>query len=146
MSENNLSQIRCVKCNKLLAKNDSNKFEIKCERCGTLNKVIEQMIEQVVITDKEGKILFINKSFEETTGFSMHESIGKKPSELWGGKMQKEFYVDLWDKMKNKKESIKVKMTNTKKTGEPYNLELIVSPILDINGDILFFVGIEVVI
>ena len=36
------------------------------------------------------------------------------------------------------------KMTNKKKSGELYNLELIISPILDTKGDILFFVGIEV--
>ena len=146
MSDNNQPQVRCVKCNKLLAKNSDGHFEIKCERCGTLNKALELMIEQVVITDPEGKILFINKAFENITGFTLHESIGKKPSELWGGHMPKEFYADLWDKMKNKKGSIKVKMTNQKKSGESYELELIVSPILDTKGDILFFVGIEVVV
>ena len=146
MSSDHIAQVRCVKCNKLLAKNTSDEFEIKCERCGTLNRVFEQMVEQVVITDSKGKILFINKSFEKITGFTIHESIGKRPSELWGGNMTRKFYADLWKKIEGKKESIKVKMTNKRKSGEPYNLELIVSPILDTGGKILFFVGIEVVV
>lgn len=146
MSDNNPSHLRCVKCNKLLAKNNRDKLEIKCERCGTLNRVFEQMIEQVVITDPEGKILFINKAFEKTTGYTMGESIGKRPSELWGGNMPRKFYSDLWKKMKSKKGSITVRMINKKKSGETYDLELIVSPILDTKGNILFFVGIEVVV
>jgi len=32
-----LKEVRCKKCNKLLAKADG-KVEIKCPRCGTLNK------------------------------------------------------------------------------------------------------------
>lgn len=81
------SQIRCIKCDRLLAKNNEDKFEIKCERCGTLNKVFERMIEQVIITDADGKILFLNKSLEKTTGYGLGESVGKVASQLWGGNM-----------------------------------------------------------
>lgn len=46
----------------------------------------------------------------------------------------------------DKKESVKMLVTNRRKTGELYNVELIVSPILDTNGAVMFFVGIEIVI
>jgi PAS domain S-box-containing protein len=140
-------KIRCLKCGKLLAKNKGAiGAEIKCVRCGTLNRILEGMIEQVIITDKRGIILFVNKAVEIATGYSADESIGKKPSELWGGCMPREFYADMWKKMLEKKESIKLKMTNKKKSGEPYDIELLVSPISDTTGEVIFFVGIEVVV
>ncbi len=145
--QNSASAIRCVKCGKMLAKNHGViGAEIKCLRCGTLNRIFEQMIEQVIITDKNGIILFINKAVEMATGYSAHEAIGKKPSELWGGHMPKEFYADMWKTMLEKKEPIKLKMTNKKKSGELYDVELLVSPIVDTTGDIIFFAGIEIVL
>ncbi len=140
-------KIRCSNCKKVLAKPDALfGVEIKCARCGTLNRVFEQMIEQVIITDPRGIILFINKAVEVATGYSAHEAIGKKPSQLWGGHMPKEFYTDMWDKILEKKESIKSRMTNKTKTGELYEVELLVSPILDTSGSVLFFVGIEILV
>jgi PAS domain S-box-containing protein len=136
-----------MKCGKLLAKdNGTHGAEIKCLRCGTLNRVLEGMIEQVIITNREGRILFINRAVEVVTGYSAHEVIGKKPSELWGGHMSKQFYAEMWDDMLKKKESAKLKLTNKKKTGESYDVELLVSPVSDTNGEIIFFVGIEIVI
>ncbi len=147
MQQNSLSAIRCIKCGKMLAKNNGvTGAEIKCLRCGTLNRILEGMIEQVIITDKRGIILFVNKAVEIATGYSAHEAIGKKPSELWGGHMPREFYVDMWKNMLEKKESIKLKMTNKKKSGEFYDIELLVSPISDTTGEIIFFVGIEVMV
>lgn len=148
LSQKKISEaIHCIKCGKTLAKKDDvTGAEIKCSRCGTLNRILENMIEQVIITNHEGKILFVNKAVEVTTGYSAHEAIGKKPSELWGGNMSQMFYSDMWKKMLETKESIKLKMTNKKKSGEPYDIELLVSPILDTTGAILFFVGIEIVV
>ncbi len=144
---NTVEEIRCFSCGKMLAKPiDFFGMEIKCLRCGNLNRIFEKMVEQVVITDKNGFILFINKAAEETTGYNAHEAIGKKPSDLWGGHMSKNFYVDMWNKVKNKKESVRFKIINKKKNGDNYNVELLVSPIFDTNGDILFFVGIEIVV
>ncbi len=148
-SEENVTggQFRCIKCGKMIAKSGS--FlgaEIKCLRCGTLNRVFEKMIEQVIITDNNGLILFINKAVEIATGYTMHEAIGKKPSQLWGGHMSKEFYADMWAEMVKNKKPIKLKMTNVSKNGETYEVELLISPILDTSGETMFFVGIEIVV
>jgi len=145
--QNILKSIRCMKCGKMLAKNTSIfGIEVKCLRCGTLNLVLEKMIEQVIITNCEGVILFINKAVEIATGFSLHEVIGKKPSDLWGGHMSKKFYVDMWDKILKKKESVKIKITNKDKFKKAYDVELLISPIFDTSGKIIFFVGIETMV
>lgn len=139
--------IRCLKCGKMLAKNRGILgAEIKCLRCGTLNRILENMIEQVIITNKEGKILFVNKAVEVATGYLSHEVIGKRPSELWGGHMSRGFYADMWKSILKKRGSVKLNMINKNKSGELYNVELLVSPIMDTSGDILFFVGVEIVV
>lgn len=146
INKQNNKEIRCKKCDKLVAKITSpNHYEIKCTRCGTLNLVFEEMPEQVIITDGEGKIVYINKTVESVTGYSIQESIGKKPSELWGGSMDSAFYAQMWKQMLSDKKSINFSMTNKRKTGEMYNVDLIVSPIVDNTGKIIYFVGIEMI-
>lgn len=145
--EDDDQKIKCMKCGKVIAKhNGIFGAEIKCLRCGTLNCIFEHMVEQVIITNREGIIVFINKAVETATGYTAYEAIGKKPSELWGNCMSTEFYEDLWIKMLEKKDFGTVRITNRKKTGEFYNVELSVSPISHTNGEIIFFVGIEVVV
>lgn len=138
-------EIRCMKCGKLIAKTMAHgHFEVKCPRCGTLNAVFEQMIEQVIVTDPEGKILYINKAAELATGYGSAEAIGKRPSDLWGGEMPGEFYAEMWRTIKDEKKSFQAGMVNKHKNGTLYDLELIISPILDTDGNVMFYVGIEV--
>lgn len=147
MSHNDHSQVRCTNCTKLLA-NKLNKagLEIKCLRCAVINRIPSDAADQVVITDKNGVILFVNDSVERITGYSEKESLGKKISELWGGHMSKEFYEFMWHSITNESKQVKFNVMNKKKTGESYQVELIVTPIRDPNGEIIFFVGIESVL
>ena len=140
-------EVRCMKCDKLLAKNDSlgRIFEVKCIRCGTLNSIFEKMNDQVVITDQQGIILYTNDAIESVTGYSQKEVIGKTPS-LWGGQMPKLFYEKMWDTIKNKKESITVRLKNKRKDGTLYNAELRISPVFNAEGEPQFYIGIETVI
>jgi PAS domain S-box-containing protein len=121
-------------------------LEIKCLRCGALNNILEKMTEQVIITDKNGIILFINRATEIVTGFSVHEAVGKKPSQLWGGHMSKDFYIDMWKDISNNKKPTKLKISNINKNNEKYDIELLISPVLDTRGEIIFFIGIEIVV
>ncbi len=140
-------EIRCTKCNKLLAKNHEHDglFEVKCSRCGTLNSVFEKMQEQVVITDPEGTILYTNELVENITGFKPQEIIGARPS-LWGKQMPHDFYKQMWDVIKVEKKSIKVIVKNKRKDGSTYYANLRISPVLDVDGEVRFYVGIETVI
>jgi PAS domain S-box-containing protein len=137
-------EFRCTQCGKLLARNpkDKNGYEIKCNRCGNLNLMFEEMNEQVVVTDPNGIILYANGITEKLSGYSRQEIIGSNPS-LWGGQMPKEFYEKMWHALKVDKRSVRVMVRNKKKTGEPYDAVLSISPILDASGEIALFVGTE---
>jgi PAS domain S-box-containing protein len=135
---------RCTKCGKMLAKNSKSDslYEIKCSRCGNLNIMFEEMLEQVVVTDPNGFILYANGITEQLSGYTRAEIIGNRPS-LWGGQMPKEFYVTMWKTIKEEKKSVRLNVRNKKKTGEFYDAVLSISPILDAVGEIALFVGIE---
>jgi PAS domain S-box-containing protein len=140
------AELRCTSCKKLLAvQKGGSDCEVKCTRCGALNIIVEHIHEQIIITDKEGIILFVNPETEAVTGYSASEIIGKKPS-LWGGNMSKKFSQELWRTIKDEKAMIRVHVRNRRKSGLLYDAELHITPVLDAEGEIRFFVGVESVI
>lgn len=139
------TEFRCKKCDKLLALADAHNIEIKCTRCGTFNSILEKMDEQVVITDPNGIILFTNSALERITGYTLKEVVGKNPS-IWGGQMSKDFYQAMWHTIKVEKQSVRVRLKNVRKDGTEYVADLRISPVLDINGEVKFFVGIETLV
>lgn len=142
-SKDELVEFRCEKCGKLLLKHaHGGDFEIKCNRCGTLNRMFEEMSEQVIITDAHGVILFVNKEVERITGYGVDEVIGKTPA-VWGGQMSPEFYQKLWKTILEEKKGIQVKVTNRHKDRHLYNVLLRISPVIDLQGEVKFFVGFE---
>ena len=110
-----------------------------------LNKfqlAVENSFEHVIITDPEGIILYVNKAAEKNTGYLRGEIIGQKPS-LWGRQMNKEFYESLWRTIKLEKKPFSGELRNRRKNGDIYEVDLQAFPVLDGNGNIRFFVGIE---
>lgn len=102
----------------------------------------ENISEHIVITDPDGVILYANKSAELLTGYSRSELIGARPS-LWGREMDREFYARMWRRIKIEKKTFRGEMMNRRKNGERYAAEVVVSPLLDGDGRVCYFVGIE---
>lgn len=148
MQENiqKLEGFRCEKCHKLLAVHaGSGSYEIKCGRCGNLNMLLQEMLDQVIVTDPSGKILFVNEQLQKITGYTAEEAIGQRPS-LWGGQMPPEFYKKMWHQISVEKRGIEVSVVNKTKAGKLYNAVLQISPVMDAEGDVMMYVGIERVV
>lgn len=103
---------------------------------------VDNTSDHIVITDKEGRVLYANKAAERMTGFGAEDMRGGTPA-LWGRQMSKDFYEEFWHTIKERKEPFVGKVTNVRKDGERYEAHITVSPVLDEDGSILFFVGIE---
>ncbi len=135
---------RCKECGKLLAKNgDHGHLEIKCPRCDTLNREIESVLGQMIITDPDGRIVHINHITTAVTGYTLDEAIGQRPSDLWGGQMTAEFYVSLWRTIKEEKKPFIGRITNKNKHGDMYDVEMTITPILNTSGEVLFYICVE---
>lgn len=141
---NNINKLQCKVCKKLLALKDTVEasFDIKCHRCGSTTAFNLKTDKQVIITDKNGVILSINKKTEDVTGYSLSEVIGKKPS-IWGKQMPPSFYKNIWSDLLKKK-TVTVNLQNMAKNGALYNVSLHIQPFLDKNNEIKFFLGEEV--
>jgi PAS domain S-box-containing protein len=79
---------------------------------------------------------------ENITGYGRQEVLGKNPS-LWGGQMAKDFYVKMWHTLSVEKKSFAGEIRNKRKNGESYEARSSISPILDDNGNIIYYVGVE---
>ena len=106
---------------------------------------VDDASDHVVITDPEGLILYANKAVETITGFSPAETIGQKAGgpKLWGGLMGATFYEALWRTIKVEKKNFRGEVDNRRKNGELYTALASISPVLDKDNNLLFFVGIE---
>jgi PAS domain S-box-containing protein len=137
---------RCKHCNKLLGVEHliMPALDIKCARCGHLNSILKEYDRQIIITDKNGVIMYVNEPVTVATGYSMDEIMGKTPA-LWGSQMTKEFYQKMWDQIAVQKKAIVTKVTNKHKSGKLYSVIMRISPILDTNGNVEFFIGMETI-
>ncbi len=104
---------------------------------------VQNVSEQVIITDADGIVLYVNPILEEMTGWAVSEALGKKSGSLWGGLMDNSFYDNLWDTIKNKKQTFSGEIKNKKKDGTVYYVWSSISPITNDKGDVMFFVSIE---
>lgn len=96
----------------------------------------------IVITDNDGVVLYANQAAQDMTGYSKEEIIGNNPK-LWGGLMDDAVYKMFWQTIKTDKKMYKGLFTNKRKNGEQYFAQATVSPILDEQGNLVGFVGVE---
>lgn len=120
-----------------------NELESYMEKIKFLKGGFDAINDHVIITDKDANILYANKGAERTTGFSIEEMIGKNPADLWGGNMPKDFYKDMWHKIKDLKQPFVGEVHNKRKDGTDRWQNLHISSVLDESGEIKFFIGIE---
>ncbi|MDO8313373.1 MAG: PAS domain S-box protein, partial [Sideroxyarcus sp.] len=55
--------------------------------------------EAILITDANSNIIRVNRAFEETTGYSAEEVLGKNPRILSSGRQDKAFYAEMWQQL-----------------------------------------------
>ena len=65
-------------------------------------RIFENAVEGMMIADKDGTIIAVNKAFSSITGYGQNEVLGKKPSLLKSGKHDSEFYQQMWQSLQDK--------------------------------------------
>jgi PAS domain S-box-containing protein len=62
----------------------------------TLSRAMEQSPASVMISDRAGNIQYVNPRFEQITGYTSAEVVGKNPRIFKSGTTPAETYADLW--------------------------------------------------
>ncbi len=112
------------------------------EQIRVLSNVVEQSPLSVMITDREGRIEYVNPKFKNLTGYDVTEIRGKNPRFLKSGKHDSHFYADLWKTILNGQEW-HGKICNRRKNGELYWERASISSIHSQSGGITHFVSIR---
>lgn len=119
-----------------------NQLRGQTEELEKFHMAAEESFDHMVITDKDGVVLYANPAVEKITGFKNSEVIGHTPA-LWGKQMGKEFYEKFWHTIKDLKRKFYGEVANKRKDGKRYIAEIGVAPLLDDQGEVKFFVGVE---
>lgn len=105
-------------------------------------EAIEQAGHSVYFTDTDGTIEYVNPTFEEVTGYSTEDAVGKTPRIVNSGVHDADFFADLWETIQAG-EIWTGEVTNEDKSGDRYTVNQTISPITDETGAIERFVAIN---
>ena len=103
-------------------------------------RAVEQTADHIIITDKNGKIEYANKTFEDLTGYTKEDWYGQTPRILKSGKHDLQVYEKLWNVILSGKPHKGITI-NKKKDNSLYYEEKTITPIKDKFGNITHFVS-----
>jgi len=115
--------------------------------CGLLSPelffaIVQQSPLAISITDHKADILYVNPAFETLTGYDRDEVLGENESILSHKQTPVTVYHELWAAIQGKC-AWRGTLVNRRRNGEAYLAELNISPVLNEQGDISFFLGIH---
>ncbi|WP_157385788.1 EAL domain-containing protein [Methylosarcina fibrata] len=95
----------------------------------------------ILITDKNARILRINKSFTEITGYSQEQVEGKTPGILKSGLHDQEFYENFWNQL-IQEGRFEGEMWNRRSNGEIYPQWQTINAVRNDSGEVTHYVSV----
>ena len=111
------------------------------ERLRLTQKVVDETIEGIMITDADNAILEINPAFSMITGYARDEVIGHNPSMMSSGRHDRLFYKELWNEL-NRTGQWAGEIWDRRKNGEVYPKWLSIAAVFDQDGEVSNYVGV----
>lgn len=118
---------------------DRKKTEIELRK---LSKAVEQSPASIAIANLKGNIEYVNKTFEEKTGYKMQEIFGKNLRILKSGHTTDLEYKNLWDTIISGG-TWRGEFLNKKKNGELFWEDALISPVKDKDGKTINYLAVE---
>lgn len=118
---------------------DNNPLDVKHRKFMT---VIEQTSATVVITNTKGDIEYVNPAYEQLTGYSVEEVIGRNPRIVRSGYVEPNTYKNMWHTISSGY-VWSGELCNRKKNGEIYWDFGTVTPIKDSQGIITNYIAVK---
>jgi diguanylate cyclase (GGDEF)-like protein/PAS domain S-box-containing protein len=106
------------------------------------SQLIEKTSDGIMITDKNGVLVYVNNAFTQISGFSSNEAVGVTPGYLLkSGKQDGAFYSYFWESIK-KNGRWKGEVWNKRKNGEVFPESLNITAIVDTSSGEAYYVGV----
>jgi PAS domain S-box-containing protein len=97
----------------------------------------------VVLTDREGCIVWTNHAFHQLCGYSHKQTQGRKPGHLLQGKNTDPATAQALSDAVHSGNYIRTEILNYHKKGHPYWVSVAITPIENDSGDVEGFMAIE---
>jgi PAS domain S-box-containing protein len=115
--------------------------QVEKER-GLLATAIEQAAESVIISARPGTIQYVTPAFEQLSGFTRKEIVGKNFRILKSDRHDESFYKEMWDVISSG-EIWSGHITNRMKDNTLCEFETKISPVRDSSGEVVNFVSVS---
>ena len=124
-------------------KRNEQALERAAEELRMTSLVAEKTDNAVILTNLSAQIIWVNRGFTRITGYPPEEVIGRKPGHFLQGPETDPDTVRLIGEKLARKERVKTNILNYNKNGQPYWINLEITPVLDENGEAFQFVALE---
>ena len=105
-----------------------------------LSGALEQTADTVIITTSDGTIEYVNPAFENITGYSAGEVVGRKPDFLRSGEHKDDFYKTMWNTILDG-DVFHGLFLNRRKDGKLVHEEKTITPMKNAKGEIDHFIA-----
>jgi PAS domain S-box-containing protein len=110
-----------------------------------LTQILDSCVNGVTLSDpdlEDSPIVYANKAFENMCGYPQSEIIGRNCRFLQGSDRDQP-ELDRLRAAIRKGEPIEVTLRNYRKNGELFHNRLVVKPLLDERGNVVYFLGVQ---
>ncbi len=112
------------------------------EELRRLTMAVEQSPSSVIMTDEQGRIVYVNPRFSDISGYTSQEALGQSPNILKSSEHSTAFYQNLWNTIASG-HVWRGEFHNRRKNGELYWESATISPVKDTQGQITHYVGVQ---
>ena len=104
-------------------------------------RLLETIQDHVLLTDREGVILYVNGAFEAATGYTREEAVGRTPRILKSEHQDAAYYRRMWERLLAG-ETFSGRILNRRKNGEIYMDERGIRPLRHADGSLRGFLSV----
>ena len=110
-----------------------------------LTQILDGSVNGITLSDpdkEDNPIVYANKAFEQITGYSNEETVGRNCRFLQGQERDQEELQQVREAIKNAK-PVEVTLKNFRKNGELFYNRLSITPLFDNEGHLIYFLGVQ---
>lgn len=110
-----------------------------------LTQILDSCVNGVTLTDpdlEDAPIVYANKAFEDMCGYTQQEIVGRNCRFLQGMDRDQPELNRLREAIQ-KGEPVEVTLRNYRKNGDLFYNRLVVKPLFDARGNVVYFLGVQ---
>jgi PAS domain S-box-containing protein len=110
-----------------------------------LSKILDSCVNGITLADPDlpdMPVIYANKSFEEITGYSQQEVVGKNCRFLQGEDRNQEALAQIREALENC-QPVEAVLRNYRKDGEMFYNHLALTPLFDREGKLIYYLGVQ---